>query len=202
MHDLPSIAENRIPCWSGFTPHCELIEVHGFADASKFAYGAVIYLRLIQNQNVLVTLQVAKTRVAPLKTLSISRLELCAALLLARLSGTFIESFPSKIESIYLWTESADVLFWLKDHPSRWGVFVANRCSEIHTLLPDAYWHHVRSADNPADFISRGIEPSKLASHNLWWKGSSWSRTHDELNFTVNSLNLQPSYTLVSTPEV
>ena len=61
------------------------------------------------------------------------------------------------------------MLFWLKDHPSRWGVFFANRCSEIRTLLPDVFWHHVRSADNPADVISQGIEPSKLASHNLWW---------------------------------
>ena len=128
---------------SGFTPHCELVEVHGFADASKFAYGAVIYLRLIQNRDVLVTLQVAKTRVDPLKTLSIPRLELCAALLLACLLQTFVESFPIKVESIHLWLDSADVLFWLKDHPSRWGVFVANRCSEFHTLLIDEYWHHV-----------------------------------------------------------
>ena len=220
MQDLHFISHIKIPRWSGFTSHCELVKVHGFADVSKFAYGAVIYLRLIKNQDVLVTLQVAKTRVAPLKTLSIPRLELCAALLLARLTQTFIESFPIKIESIHLWSDSADVLFWLKDHPSRWGVFVANRCSEIHTLLPDTYWHHVRSADNPADVISRGIEPSKLASHRLWWQGpvwlsenhDPWSKSHDELNFTANSFNLQPSYTLVvskstpnsaeSTPEI
>ena len=168
MQDLSSISEINIPRWSGYSPQCELLEIHGFADASKFAYGAVDYLRLIQTQEVLVTLQVAKTRVAPLKTLSIPRLELCAALLLVRLMQTFVESFPIKVESIHLWSDSADVLFWLKDHPSRWDVFVANRCSEIHTLLPDAYWHHVRSADIAADVISRGIGPSKLASHRLW----------------------------------
>ena len=143
LQDLHFISLIKIPRWSGYTSQCEFLEIHGFADASIFAYDAVIYLRLIQNQNVLVTLQVAKTRVAPVKTLSIPRLELFAALLLARLTHTFIESFPIKIESIHLWSDSADVLFWLKDHPSRWGVFVANRCSEIHTLLPDAYWHHV-----------------------------------------------------------
>ena len=101
------------------------------------------------------------------------------------------------------------MLFWLKDHPSRWGVFVANWCNEIHTLLPDAFSHHLRSADNPADVISRGIEPSKLAWHTLWWKGpawhsdnhKSWSMAHDELNFAVNILHLQPSHTLVASKD-
>ena len=115
----------------GYNPQCELLEIDGFADASKFAYFAVVYLRLIQTKEVLVTLQVAKTRIAPLKTLSISCLELCTVLLLAQLVQTFIESFPIKVESVHLWSDSADVLFWLKDHPSRWGVFVANRCKEI-----------------------------------------------------------------------
>ena len=65
-----------------------------------FPYSAVIYLRLICAQEVLVTLQAAKTRVAPLKTLIILRFELGAALLLARLIHTFTESFPLKVESI------------------------------------------------------------------------------------------------------
>ena len=206
LQDLSSISEIKIPRWSGYSLQCELLEIPGFADASKFAYGAVVYLRLIQTQEVPVTLQVAKTRVAPLKTLSIPRLELCAALIFARMVQTFVESFPIKVESIHLWSDSADVLFWLKYHPSRWGVFVSNRCSEIRSLLPDAYWHHVRSADIPADVISRGIEPSKLALHRLWWQSpvwlsdnhEPWSRSHDELNFNVNSLNRQPSHTLVA----
>ena len=71
-----SISLIKIPRWNGYIPHWELLEIHGFADASKFAYGAVIYLRLVQTQEVLVTLQVAKTRVAPLITL---RTLLCVA---------------------------------------------------------------------------------------------------------------------------
>ena len=120
LQDLLTISHIKIPRWSGYTPNCDLLEIHGFVDASNFAYGAVIYLRLIQTQNVLVTMQMDKTRVAPLATLSIPRLKLCAALLLDRLFHTFIESIPLKVESIHLWSDSADVLFWLKDHPSRW----------------------------------------------------------------------------------
>ena len=111
LQDLHSISLIKIPRWSGYTPQCEFLDIHGFADASKFAYGAVVYLCLIRTQEVIVTLQVAKTLVAPLKTLSIPRLELCAALLLARLTQTYIESFPIKIESVHLWSDSADVLF-------------------------------------------------------------------------------------------
>ena len=103
---------------------------------------------------------------------------------------------PIEINSTHLWSVSADVLFWLKDHPARWGVFVANRCSEIHTLLPHACWHHVRSYENPADIASRGIEPAKFVSHSLWWHAPTWlaemseprSTAQDELNFTVHSI--------------
>ena len=56
LQDLSSIAEIKIPRWSGYSLQCELLEIHGFADACKFAYGAVVYLRLIQTQEVLVTL--------------------------------------------------------------------------------------------------------------------------------------------------
>ena len=99
LQDIHSISLIKIPRWIGYTPYCELIEIHGFADASKFVYGAIIYLRLIQTQDLLVTLQVTKTRVAPPKTLSIPGLEHCGAL---RLAHTFIGSFPFKVKSIHL----------------------------------------------------------------------------------------------------
>ena len=62
----------------------------------------------------------------------------------------------------------------MKDRRSRWPVFVANRCSEILTLLPNAYWHQVRSKENPADAASRGIDPRQILNHSLWWHGPDW----------------------------
>ena len=77
--DLTNLQQVRAPRWNRYTPTAETIELHGFADASKLAYGACLYLRIIQNGVVSVTLMTAKSKIAPLKPLSIPRLELSAA---------------------------------------------------------------------------------------------------------------------------
>ena len=148
--------------------------MHGFADASKHAYGAVLYLHVVKNSKIYVCVQMAKTRVAPIKTVSIPRLELCAAQLLAKLTHHFASIMRLKLDQIQLWSDSQVMLYWLRDHPSRWPTFIANRCREIITLLLNAIWHHVKSGDNPADLASRGAEPSKLLCSKLWWSGPSW----------------------------
>ena len=168
VKELPHISKIRIPRWTGFTPQTCMIELHGFADASKLAYGAVLYLRLATETEVSTSLQIVKSKVSPVKTFSIPCLELWAAVLLVRIVKTFVDFTDLAVSDVHLWTDSADALFWLKDHPSRWNVFAANRCSEIHTAQPHALWHHVRSKDNPADVLSRGISPLELKDHNLW----------------------------------
>lgn len=90
------------------------IALHGFSDASTKAYAAAVYLRLVNfDGSVTVSLLAAKTRVAPLKTLSVPRLELSAAYLLANLVK-FVESALQlqKIEC-YCWTDSTITLAWL-----------------------------------------------------------------------------------------
>jgi hypothetical protein len=151
------------------------LELHGFCDASQQAYGACIYIRTVdRNDKPSCNLLCAKSRVAPLKTISIPRLELCAGFLLAKLIKSVVDSLRMSVHQIMYWTDSTIVLAWLASSPSTLNTFVANRVSEIQTLTEIGNWHHVRSEDNPADVISRGMLPSELINCQLWYHGPNW----------------------------
>ncbi|XP_043474987.1 uncharacterized protein LOC122506733, partial [Leptopilina heterotoma] len=173
-HELNNVQKITIPRWTGLTSH-DVIEIHGFADASSRAYAAVVYLR-IQNvsKKINVSLLLGKTKVAPLKTLTIPRLELCAAVLLAKLLKKIVNDLQLDDVPVYGWSDSTIVLAWLSKHPSTWRTFIANRVETIQSLIPTASWKHVPTADNPADCATRGIYPLKLLNHELWWSGPKW----------------------------
>ncbi|XP_015376834.1 PREDICTED: uncharacterized protein LOC107171117 [Diuraphis noxia] len=110
---------------------------------------------------------------APVKTSTVPRLELCAAILLARWMYRLLTILKDKlnVDSIFAWSDSQIVLSWLVKPHSMFKVFVSNRVHRIHTLLPHCQWGYVRSAINPADCASRGMLPSELINHSLYWCG-------------------------------
>lgn len=143
------------------------IQAHGFCDASEKAYGACIFLRGKDHKNITVSLICLKSRVAPLKALSLPQLELCGATLLINLMNRVQTSLNVQVHQRYYWTDSRIVLAWINSPARKWQVFVANRISEIQNNSLPSGWHHVSSKENPADLISRGTTPEHLKQSSL-----------------------------------
>ncbi|XP_055600806.1 uncharacterized protein LOC129749761 [Uranotaenia lowii] len=149
-------------------------EIHCFSDASEKAYGGCVYLKSVNpNGEVKICLLSAKSRVAPLASQSIPRLELCGALLTAELFKFVQESMKLECPVIF-WTDSTCVWRWLQAVPSTWTTYVANRVAKIQQLTEGFEWRHVPGVDNPADLISRGIPPAEIGHTRLWWEGPAW----------------------------
>lgn len=160
--------------------HTEL-QLHGFADASQKAYGACIYIRSRNSKgDIQVALLCAKSKVAPLKQQTIPRLELCAALTLARLVAKVIQALEISFEKIICWSDSSIVLNWLQMQSTILQTFVANRVAQIQQLAGSYMWRHVPTSDNPADLLSRGLSADRLTSSELWWNGPSFLTKESE----------------------
>lgn len=173
------------------------IQLHGFSDASHKAYGACVYVRSKNSQGqVSLSLLCAKSKVAPIKTQTVNRLELCGALVLAQLMKKVKSSLTCQISKTFLWSDSTVVLCWVKTSPHRLQQFVANRIASIQTLTNLEDWHHVSTHHNPADLTSRGINPRQIKTSNLWWSGPEW------LSLPESEWPMCNSYSLDEIPEV
>ncbi|GFY20365.1 integrase catalytic domain-containing protein [Trichonephila clavipes] len=148
------------------------IEIHGFSDASEHAYSAVVYIKCFNESRQSQTrLLCSKSRVAPLKTLTIPRLELSAALLLSRLVKKVVPILQLPIHKIWMWTDSTIALVWIKTEPHKLKTFVSNTVTVIQTLSKDCHWKHVSSKNNPADLISTGCNVGELLKNEMWFSG-------------------------------
>ena len=149
--------------------------LHGFADASKTAYCAMIYLVYETENGFDSSLICAKTRVAPLKELSIPRLELMSARILATLMDTVRVALSSQvqIDGVYYWLDSKTALYWINNN-GEWRQFVQHRVNEILKLSAKENWGHCPGIQNPADLGSRGVTANILRDSKLWWKGPEW----------------------------
>jgi len=153
-------------------------QIHTFTDASSVAYAGVVFLRTEVNQCVSVQLIAAKTRVAPLKKMTINRLELMGCYVGALLSHSVRKALRMDEGDLavpmYYWTDSSTALAWILRN-DEWGTFVGNRVKTICSLTNSNEWSHVPGVLNPADLPSRGCTASQLLESN-WWEGPAWLR--------------------------
>ncbi|UYV84304.1 hypothetical protein LAZ67_X001786, partial [Cordylochernes scorpioides] len=168
------------------------MQMHGFCDSSELAYSAVCYLRITYENNQIETiLLTAKTKVAPIKKITIPRLELCAALMLAQLQSQTTQALPFNIDEQFYWTDSKIVLAWITSESKKWQIFVANRVAKIQDLTAAHSWQYISGKQNPADLATRGILPSCLINSKLWWHGPVWLTLDGSEN--IPSFTIDPS---------
>ncbi|XP_061395049.1 uncharacterized protein LOC133330652 [Musca vetustissima] len=183
LETYTDINKIEIPRWIKYSPECTL-QFHGFCDSSELAYAAVLYARVEIGNIISTNILVSKTKVAPIKKVSLPRLELCGALLLAELVHTFLPQLGMEKHTLCLWSDSTIVLAWLKKPSNTWTTFVANRVAKIQEMVGDN-WKHVSTYDNPADLATRGVTPLELKEKDLWWFGPTWL-TNDEKDWPSN----------------
>ncbi|GFY20524.1 integrase catalytic domain-containing protein [Trichonephila clavipes] len=156
------------------------VQIHTFSFASQKAYGSAAFLRVKHKDRISVDLVTSKSRVAPLKRLSLPRLELMGALLAARLAKEVKKILDQKCSTrAFFWTDSQVTLHWIKGPSHRWKPFVANRVREIQSLTDPNSWFHCSGKDKPADLLTRGISVDALTTNSKWWNGSSFLRQID-----------------------
>ncbi|XP_024879092.1 uncharacterized protein LOC112459283, partial [Temnothorax curvispinosus] len=161
--ELTSLIKLSIPRWynqgstSQTTWSTSSMEFHGFSDTSQLAMAAVVFITVHGSNGTTISLVCSKTKVAPLKRLTIPRLELTAALLLSRLMQYVQATLKFNVTATHLWTDSVVTLTWIKSHASRWKDFVRNRVS------------------NSRAHCERTLEIR--TSHSLWWTGPPWILT-------------------------
>uniref|UniRef100_A0A2S2PC01 Integrase catalytic domain-containing protein n=1 Tax=Schizaphis graminum TaxID=13262 RepID=A0A2S2PC01_SCHGA len=199
LSDLPSLSMIRVSRhFSTFgQSSCYLL---GFCDASQLGYAAVVYVLSADSSSAQPAVLVgSKTKLAPMKPLTIPRLELNAALLLARWLGRIKRILDPhlKIIGTYCWTDSMIVLSWLTVPHTSFKVYVSNRIHQIRTIVPDCKWSHIESTNNPADCASRGVMPSELTKLSLYWQGPAILRANPS-----TWINLVTPMPLCTLPEV
>ncbi|XP_041357495.1 uncharacterized protein LOC121374456 [Gigantopelta aegis] len=177
QEDLPNLVKIQIQrCYKpknfGRVVLCQL---HMFTDASDCGYGVVAYLRLMNVDNdVHCALIMAKSRVAPLKKITIPRMELTAATVGVRLCKVITDELQYNIDETFFWTDSMSVLRYIANNTSRFQTFVANRVALIREGTQVRQWRYINSKCNPADCASRGMSFDKFLQHKQWFEGPTF----------------------------
>ena len=199
-----SMRRNFVTNKGGRLVWCEL---HTFCDASTVGYGACSYLRCVYGDgSIEVNFVMGKSRVTPIKSVSVPRLELVAAVLGAKLNAKICNELDLIVNRVYYWTDALVVLRYIHNTSTRFEMFIANRLNVLHALTSVDQWKHIPGKLNPADIASRGLQPCQVRDVELWLNGpacllsdtSEWPQqpdfitdsSHDLYQCNISNVNL------------
>lgn len=175
QNSLQPLSNYRIPRCYSFLTNVQTCQLVGFRDASPKAYCAIIFLRVVNNNdNVTSSSVCAKTCVAPIQALTIPRLELQAALILSQLLNRIAQNLNIDQNNIFAFSDSQIVLCWLNYPIEQLKQFVRNRVAKIVQLIPKERWTYIETSSNPADLATRGISVKCILENKLWPNGPHW----------------------------
>ncbi|XP_050072562.1 uncharacterized protein LOC126560647 [Anopheles maculipalpis] len=148
------------------------VQLHVFTDASEAAYGCVAYFRAMVQGEVRCSLVMSRTKVAPLKKISIPRLELLGAVLGARMAKTIRDNHKLEIDRVVIWTDAKVVLSWIRSDHRRYKQFVGFRVGEILDLTNISDWRWIPSKMNIADILTKWGKAPDIGPDSDWGYGS------------------------------
>ena len=158
------------------------LSIHTFTDASESAYAAVVYARHVyESGEVTVRLIASKSRLAPLKAVSIPRLELLGTLIGTRLTKQVCTALKVSSHEVTYWVDSVNVGYWIRGQSREYKPFIAHRVGEIHECSGPSQWCYVPTNVNPADHGTRGLTVEELTNTSQWWNGPEFlTRSENE----------------------
>ena len=174
--ELEDLELVKIPrCLKDPSLKVEELSIHTFSDAPENAYTAVVYARHVyEDGNITARMIMSKSRLAPLKAVSIPRLELLGALIGLRLTRQVCSALKIPTNGVTYWVDSVNVGYWIQGQSREYKPFIAHRVGEIHEFSAPNQLRYVPMDVNPADLGKRSLTVEESAGADLWWKGPNF----------------------------
>ncbi|XP_043482111.1 uncharacterized protein LOC122511116 [Leptopilina heterotoma] len=180
LKDLKKIDEIKIPrYYVGGIGKLKNVQLHIFCDASTQAFAAATYLRLEGDHGIHITLVTSKSRVAPIKILTVPRLELQSAVMAARLSTFIRQEHKTQLDRVVFWSDSQTVLGWIRSDARKYQPFVAHRIAEILDVTSTNEWRWIPTEQNIADDATRSKNQEPLKQTSRWFQGPSFLKLEE-----------------------
>ena len=158
------------------------LNIHTFTDASESAYAAAVYTRHVyESGDVTVRMIASKSRLAPLKAVSIPILELLGALIGTQLTTQVCRALKISSHEVTQWVDSVNVGYWISGQSKEYKPFIANPVGKIHECSVPSQWRYVPTNVNPVDHGMRELTVEELANTSQWLNGPEFlKRSEDE----------------------